>query len=318
MDEDRTGSSHPESHEAVDRLLRDPLVRAQVVEVLLEELSAARTPSRWKRVQPWLAGAASAMVTVLAFFLPSLQEQWDRWQSRRVIQSYVGLGRSFLDEGRFRLAEEAFGKAFELSENRRLDIEEMRLEARIGRLDAEPSWGGPNPKGLNESDLLYLIHLREGRRKPQADAWRSYAAFLSGEGRFEEADVALGRAAALDSTDAATWIGVGNVAGDRGRTDEAVLAYRHAIRCSPEEPSAHYDLALLLAQQGDRAGAETELRRTLALAPDDRDALEALAQQLDARGERSGADSMRTRAAKLPRAPRTRDVAPAPADAQSD
>ena len=318
MDERPTETPPRASHEAIDLLLRDPLVRAQVVEVLIEELSAARPPSKWTRVQPWLAGAASALVTVLAFFLPSLQDQWDRWESRRVIQAYVGLGRSFLDEGRYRLAEEAFGKAFELSENRRLDVQELRLEARIGRLDAEPVWGGPNPKGLSESDLLYLIHLREGRRKPQAAAWRSYAAFLSGEARYEDADAALQRAVALDSTDAATWIGVGNVAGDRELPDAAVRAYRRAIRCAPGAPSAHYDLALLLAQGGDRAGAEAELRRTLALSPDDRDALDAMAQQLRARGDSAGADSMRARAAALPKVTRTRDVAPAPAESGSE
>ncbi len=318
MDDVTPSPPHHEPREAIDRLLRDPMVRAQVVEVLLEELAEARPPSTWKRVQPWIAGTASALVTVLAFFLPSLQEQWDRWQSRRVIQSYVGLGRSFMSEGRFRLAEEAFGKAFELSENTRLDVEELRLEARIGRLDAEPSWGGPNPKELNESDLLYLIHLREGRRKPQAAAWRSYAAYLSGTKRFDEAAAALRQALALDSTDAATWIGVGNVAGDAGRTDDAVAAYRRAIRIAPDEPAAHYDLALLHVQRGDGAAAEAELRRTLALAPDDRDALEALEQQLRARGDAAGADSLRARAAKLPRTAETRDVAPAPSESGSE
>jgi Flp pilus assembly protein TadD len=97
-----------------------------------------------------------------------------------------------------------------------------------------------------------------------------------------------------------------------------VRAYRRAIRCAPAAPSAHYDLALLLAQRGDRAGAEAELRRTLALAPGDRDALDALAQQLRARGDAAGADSLQARAAALPKAPRTRDVAPAPADAGSE
>lgn len=79
--------------ETARALLHDPRIRELLADAIEEELDARREPSAWRRVQPWLAGAASASVIVLAFFLPSLQEQWDRMQSRAVVQRYVDLGR---------------------------------------------------------------------------------------------------------------------------------------------------------------------------------------------------------------------------------
>jgi hypothetical protein len=56
---------------------------------------------------------------ILAFLIPSIQDQWDRYQSRRVIQQYVAMGDDFVREENFTMAEQAFAKAFELSEERR-------------------------------------------------------------------------------------------------------------------------------------------------------------------------------------------------------
>ena len=44
-----------------------------------------------EKLWPFLAGVGSAAVMVLAFFIPSLQDQWDRYQSRKVIEQYVNL-----------------------------------------------------------------------------------------------------------------------------------------------------------------------------------------------------------------------------------
>jgi ABC-type glutathione transport system ATPase component len=167
----------PPTEESLRELLHDPRVCEALVAVLLEELEAQRQPSMWRRLQPWIAGASSALVTLLAFFLPSLQEQWERLQSRTVVQRYVELGRDFMEAGRYRLAEETFGKAFELSENRRLDIDELRLEARVGLMNADPGWGRRNPEGLHESDFLYLLQIqkRGGRTHERAATLASYA-----------------------------------------------------------------------------------------------------------------------------------------------
>jgi hypothetical protein len=135
----------PDRDAEIRELLQDPRIRELLGDVLIEELEERRTPSLWKRAQPWLAGGASALVTILAFFLPSLQDQWDRFQSRQVIQRYVELGRDFVREERYKLAEETFAKAFELSENKRLDIEEERLAAKVELVNADPEWGRKNP-----------------------------------------------------------------------------------------------------------------------------------------------------------------------------
>jgi hypothetical protein len=167
MDPNEPSAPEPPVHDTLRELLQDHDVREQLVGILAGEIESRREPSRWRRLQPWLAGAASAFVTVLAFFLPSLQDQWDRWQSRQVIQRYVELGRDFMHEGRFKIAEETFAKAFELSESRRLDIEEERLAAKVARVNEDPAWGETNPEGLEESDFLYLLHLQEGRGAEQ-------------------------------------------------------------------------------------------------------------------------------------------------------
>jgi hypothetical protein len=104
--------------------LENPAVRARLAEMIAEEMDAAqqRQPI-WKRFGPWLASASSALIMVLAFFIPSVEDQWDRYQARQVIQHHVELGRSFMEDGKYELAEKSFAKGFELSENKRLDIE---------------------------------------------------------------------------------------------------------------------------------------------------------------------------------------------------
>ena len=315
MDERPTETPPRASHEAIDLLLRDPLVRAQVVEVLIEELSAARPPSKWTRVQPWLAGAASALVAVLAFFLPSLQDQWDRWQSRQVIQRYVELGRDFMREGRYKVAEEAFAKAFELSENRRLDIEEERLDAKVARVNEDPAWGESNPEGLEESDFLYLLHLQEGggpaRRREQARTLNSYGVFLTAEKRFAEAESTFRRSLQLDPASAPAWVHLGNLFVDGARPAEAESAYRRALALDPRNLSANYDLGLLLAQDGRFAAAESALRNAMQLGPGDRDVLHELADLLQKQGRSAEARTLLERLAKLPPRPRPAKAKPA-------
>ena len=305
----------PPVHDTLRELLQDHDVREQLVGILAEEIESRREPSRWRRVQPWIAGAASAFVTVLAFFLPSLQDQWDRWQSRQVIQRYVELGRDFMHEGRFKIAEETFAKAFELSENRRLDIEQERLAAKVARVNEDPAWGETNPEGLEESDFLYLLHLQEGRgaeqSREQALTLNSYGVFLTSEKRFAEAESTFHRSILLDSTNASARVRLGNLLSDRGRQREAETAYRLALRLDPGSLSGHYNLGLLLAQTGRPAEAETSLRRAAELAPGDADALRLLAELLERNGRNAEAAAMRERVAKLPPRPRPPKAKPA-------
>jgi tetratricopeptide (TPR) repeat protein len=296
-------------------LLEDDAVREQLVGILAEEIEARREPSPWRRVRPWLAGAASALVTALAFFLPSLQDQWDRFQSRQVIQRYVRLGRDFMREGRYRVAEETFAKAFELSESRRLDIEEQRLAARVARVNEDPTWGVSNPEGLEESDFLYLLHLQDGddpgSRRERALTLNSYGVYLTSERRFAEADSAFRRSIQLDSTSASSWVRLGNVLSDRGRAGEGEAAYRRALRLDPGSVSGHYNLGLLLEQAGRVAEAEASLRRAVALNPGDADAVRVLAEILEQEGRGAEARAWRERLAQLPPAPKPPKAKPA-------
>ena len=308
-------TAEPPVHETLRELLQDHDVREQLVGILAEEIEARREPSPWRRVQPWLAGAASAFVTVLAFFLPSLQDQWDRWQARQVIQRYVELGRDFMHEGRFKIAEETFAKAFELSENRRLDIEEQRLAAKVARVNEDPAWGETNPEGLEESDFLYLLHLQEGRgagqRFAQALTLNSYGVFLTSEQRFAEAESTFRRSILLDPTNASARVRLGNLLSDRGREREAEASYRLALRLDPGSLSGHYNLGLLLAQAGRAAEAERSLRRAAELAPGDADVLRELAEVLERNGRVQEAEAVRGRLAKLPPRPRPPKAKPA-------
>ncbi len=305
----------PPVHETLHELLRDTSVREQLVDILAEELEARRRPSLWRRLQPWLAGAASALVTVMAFFLPSLQEQWDRLQSRRVIQRYVELGRDFMSEGRYKVAEETFAKAFELSENRRLDIEEERLDAKVARVNEDPEWGENNPEGLDESDFLYLLNLQEGRgpehAREQARTLNSYGVFLTAEKRWAEADTVFRRSLRLDSTVVSAWVHLGNLEADRDRPAEAEAAYRRALALDARSLSANYNLGLLLAQDGRAPEAEAALRRAVEAAPGDADALRVLADQLERDGKRADASVLRARLAKLPPKPKPPKAKPA-------
>jgi tetratricopeptide (TPR) repeat protein len=295
-------STIPDHDAAVRELLHDPRIRELLGDVMVEELEERRTATPWKRAQPWLAGAASALVTVLAFFLPSLQDQWDRFQSRQVIQRYVELGRDFVREERYKLAEETFAKAFELSENKRLDIEEERLAAKVEQVNAEPEWGRKNPEGLEEGDFLYLVHLQEGRGRDRqrAATLNSYGVFLTGERRVREAEAAFRDAIRLDSTSATAWANLGSLLSDEGRLKEAEAAYRRSLRYDSTSAAAQYNLGLLLGQAGRASEAETALRRAVALDPRDPAALRLLAEQLERDGRTAEAEAARARLAQLP------------------
>lgn len=291
----------PPSHVAVRELVEDPQVRELLADVLAEELEARRQPSLWKRVRPWLAGVASAAVTVLAFFVPSLQEQWDRFQARTVIQSYVRMGRDFMQEARYDLAEQTFAKAFELSESRRLDIEVERLEARVAQVNADPEWGKENPEALQESDFLYLLHFQKGsgRARQRALTFNSYGVFLAAEGRPAEADSMLRASVRLDPGNASAHLHLGNLLSDGGRAAAAEAEYRRAIALAPRLASAHYDLGLLLAEEHRVAAAESLLRQAAALAPGDPDSRRSLADLLEESGRGSEAAALRLQAERL-------------------
>jgi tetratricopeptide (TPR) repeat protein len=305
VSESSSQESPPPPASAVHQALEDPEVRQALATALFEALESRRPPKMWERFRPWVAAGASALITLLAFFLPSLQDQWDRFHARQVVQRYVELGRAFTQEERYALAEEAFAKAVELSENQRLDIEEERLEARVEQVNADPEWGKANPKSLKESDFLYLLQLRHGRgnTKQRARTLSSYGIFLASEHRLSEAEDAIRESVRLDTANAAAFVHLGNVLSDRGRGVEAEAAYRRGIALDSTSAPAYFDLGVLLEQCGRAPAAESAYRRAVALDPSDRDALRVLADLLERAGRLPEAQALRARVRALPARP---------------
>jgi Flp pilus assembly protein TadD len=275
-----------DSNRRIEDLLADPAVRARVADAIREEIEAGATRGFWVRVKPVLVGIASGAVTILAFFVPSVQDQWDRFESRRVVSRYAELGKQFLGEAHFALAEEAFQRALDLSDNKRLDVEELRLKARVGRINEDPDWGADNPEEIEESDFLYLLELQPASAQPRerATTLEAYAAFLAPARRWGEAERALQEALRLAPNDPVAWLRLGNVRKDEDRAAEAESAYRKAIELAPRDGRAHYNLGLMLSESGRVAEAEKLFREAAALMPRDAEARLRLGEQLAARG----------------------------------
>jgi tetratricopeptide (TPR) repeat protein len=272
--------------EQLARLLKHPRVKKVLAEIGSEETGEEESPGRWQRVSAFIAGASSALVVLLGFLVPSMEDQWDRFQSRRVIQRHVELARTFMAEGKYKLAEESFARAFEQSESKRLDIDEERLEAKVQVVNADPNWGVENPEGLEESEFLYLLQLQ---REPAQSAKRAatltcYGTFLASARRWREAEERLREAARLDPRDAGPLVNLGNLLRDRGRHLEAEAAYRRALGLENHDGRIHYDLGLVLEETHRPAEALEEFEKAVACDPRDLELLHNLASQLEKNG----------------------------------
>jgi len=254
---------------AVHQALEDPEVRQALAAALFEALESRRPPNRY--------------------------------HARQVVQRYVELGRDFTREERYALAEEAFAKALELSENQGLDIEEEHLEARVEQVNADPETGKANPKGLKECGFVYRLHLQHGRGSAkQRNTLGSYRIFLVSDHPPSEAEDVLRESVRLDTTNAAAFVHLGNVISDRGRGVEAEAVYRRAIALDSTSAPAHFDLGVLLDQGGREPEAESAYRKAVSLEPSDRDAPRVLVDLLERTGHRPEAQALRARMRLLP------------------
>ena len=231
-----------------------------------------------KRIWPIVVSLSGAVVMILAFFIPSLQEQWDRYQARKVIQAYEQLGDEFMDEDRYQMAEEAYAKAFELSELKRLDIEMKRLNARVNRIHENPEWDSELPDDLKEVDFQYLLHLQKKKNldDDRFHTLNSYGIYLAAFERFKEAHKAFDEALALRPNDALTWINLGNLYDQEGKYEESQHAYEKALALEPDNLRAHYNLGLLYLEGHRKEEARREFETVLKLDPADSDAMKQL------------------------------------------
>lgn len=228
-----------------------------------------------KKIWPFLVSAGSASVMILAFFIPSIQDQWDRYQARRVIQQYVVMGDDFVKEENYKMAEEAFTKAYELSEAKRLDIEVKRLNAKVNLIYQDPVWGSKPPEGLEEVDFQFLLHWQKGpaHTKERASIITSYGIYLASVGKTKEAERAIEEAIRLNPTEVLAYINLGNLLDQVGKKEEAGKAYQNAISLDPKNVRAHYNLGLLFSEQGKLNEAEKEFSKVIELDPSDTDAI---------------------------------------------
>ncbi len=246
-----------------------------------------RPVSLSKKAWPYLATLSSATVMLLAFFIPSIQDQWDRYQSRRVIGQYVSLGDDFMEEERYDMAEKAYEKAFELSVQTRLEIEMKRLKARVHRMSMLVEWGGKPPEDLEDVDFQLLLHLQKGREhaKERTYTLNSYASYLAGSKKLKEAEAALREALQLEPDSAMLHLNLGNLQDQVGQKDEALKSYLKALALDPGSLNALYNLGLLYAELGRNEDARKAFEAALKLAPDDADTQKQLRQMIQKMGE---------------------------------
>lgn len=131
-----------------------------------------------------------------------------------------------------------------------------------------------------EKSLLALVQRREfAQAKALALAmterfpehglgWKVVGAFLSADGRFQEALAPLQNAVRLMPGDAEAHVNLGMNLFRLGRPDDAERHLKHAIALKPDLTSAHFRLAMLYGLGNRYADAEECLRRGFALDAD--------------------------------------------------
>jgi tetratricopeptide (TPR) repeat protein len=226
-----------------------------------------------EKLWPFLAGLGSAGVMLLAFFIPSVQDQWDRHESRNIINQYEQLGNDFYAEEKYDMAEQAYQKAFELSESRRLDLEIKRLQAKISRINMNPKWGTAPPDDLQEIDFQYVLHLQKEKKqaKDRVVTLNSYGIYLVGSGRLDDAESAFKEAKETDSTDVLAYVNLGNLYDQKKEKARAEQFYLKAISIDKTNVRAHYNLGLLYAEQEKWASAKNEFYIALTADPSDKE-----------------------------------------------
>ena len=292
------GSESPLEPAELERALADPETRARLARILADEL---KTGKRQRNLLPFLAGLASGAVAVLAFLLPSLQEQWDIYKTRSAVDRYAAIGRSLLEQGHYQPAEQAFTRALELAGGQRIDLLQEQLRAHVERMNDDPAWPGAVPEEVSESDFVYLLELQDAPEQisERAATLAAYGAFLAGNRRWSEADARLREAIELDAGNVSAHVNFGNLLSDRGQPKEAEQEYRKALDLNPDESNAHYDLGLLLLESGRTAEAEGEFRNYIRLQPDDEEGHRQLALALRALGRTAEATEQEQHAKAL-------------------
>ena len=257
---------------------------------------------------PGSPGPPAHSVTVLAFFLPSLQDQWDRWQARQVIQRYVQLGRDFMQRGPLQ------ARRGDLRQGLRAVREPAPRHrggapgGKVEQVNADPAWGAEESRGTR-GERLPLPAPPAGRAWPRERAARgatlnSYGVFLTGERRSPRPRARS--AIASGSTRPAprpgsTWATCSPTAGARAKPRPPTGRDSGWTRAAwrPLQPRA-----AARADRTDGRGGVLVRAARWSSNPGDPEALRVLADELERNGKTAEAAILRARLAKLPPRPK--------------
>jgi tetratricopeptide (TPR) repeat protein len=250
------------------------------VEALARELEAVkRELDEWREQadeektswKTWFAAASTASVTLLAFLIPSVQEQWDRLHRQQAVEEYRAVARDLQKAAKYHEAADVLGRALELSEEPRLDVELEQLVAKTAQVNSDPNWRGKIDPDLSEGDFALLEAMEARAKDGAAQAWalNNHAVFVANQGDPKRALELAQRAAALAPTDARIQVTLGNLHWDLGKLELATRAYEAALSRDPNNVAAHYNLARLCEDRGDLQRAGTEFERVISLRPED-------------------------------------------------
>lgn len=245
----------------------------------------------WSRARTFLAGASSASVVLLAFLIPSLQDQWDRHEMRLAVDRYVSVGERLMQEGHFASAEQSFDRAVSLAGSQRYDLIEKQLRARVMRVYEDPAWRGKTPEEITEADYIYLLEVQKSAAhvKERAATLSAYGVYLAGLNRLSDAELRFQEAVRTDPKNPDPHVNLGNLFDDLHRTADAEREYRAAMALDPKGSSAAYNLGLLMLARGRPAEAEKLFRSILSRRIADSEVRLGLVEALDAQGRRDAA-----------------------------
>ncbi len=226
-----------------------------------------------KKIWPILVSSGSALVIIVTYFIPSIQDQWDRYQSRQIIERYVALGDDFSKEENYSMAQQAYSRAFELSEEKRLDVEIKRLRSKVNQIYVDLAYGVNSPDSLAEIDFQYLLHMLDGdeNKIERAGILTTYGLYVSSLKRPEEAEKTIREAIALNPNDPFAYVSLGTIMYEAGKKEDAQRGYEKAIELDANNFDAHYYLGHLFVEQHKVAAAEAEFQKALKIDSTDSD-----------------------------------------------
>jgi tetratricopeptide (TPR) repeat protein len=189
-------------------------------------------------VQQGRAGEALPFLERATHLDPQLENAW------------FTLGKALAALGRGAEAEQAFGRCFALSPERRM----MALAAEH---EKEGRFG--------EAEELYRRVLREHPRN--VDAMRLLAAIAARAGRADEAEPLLERAISIAPDFLAAMLDLGRLRKDQDRFAEALESFDRAVALAPDNPHAHFWRGATLAPASFTYEALAAYEKCLELEP---------------------------------------------------